>query len=307
MTRHGPYADEAPRPRTSHSSHTRSVRRTHGRACRTDRARQRWAAAPRNGSRRRHTSWRPHRATYAADARAAGRHPGAPRAAQRAGHRDRRHALGRPAVDAQRPTADPTQGPELRELVRAVPVVLPVPVQLHERAVHPQPPRLHPPRALRLRGVPRPAHDRHRPAGGGLPDSPGRQVPQRLRPADPPVGRALAAVRAAGMGPVVRRLRPPLGLRRPPLRRRDVLLLQAGPEHQRADPHVPRSLLHRRARRRGPPGDHRVQQGARAVVPVVDADRHRTTVSPGSPTTRCPRDGGTASSASGTRQDDRTG
>ena len=44
-----------------------------------------------------------------------------------------------------------------------------------------QPPRLQPRGAVRLRGVPRPAHDRHGAAEGGVPHRPGRQVPQRVR------------------------------------------------------------------------------------------------------------------------------
>ena len=194
-------------------------------------------------------------------------------ASQHVGHRDRRHALGRPAVDAERSAADPEQGSELRELVRAVPAVLPVPVELPERAVRAQPPRLHAPRALRLRGVQGPALDRHGPAGRGVPHRPGRQVPQRLRRAVPALGRVVAELPAAGMGPVVRRQRPPVGLRRPALRRGDVLLQPPGREHQRGDPVLPRPLLHRRRRRAGPRRDHRVQQESRAMVRVVDADR----------------------------------
>ena len=97
-----------------------------------------------------------------------------------------------------------------------------------ERPVHTQPPRLHPPRALRLHGVPGPALDRHGPAARGVPHGPGRQVPQRLRRAVPALGWELTALRAAGLGSVVRRLGPPVELRRSELRRRDVLLRPSG-------------------------------------------------------------------------------
>ena len=66
----------------------------------------------------------------------------------------------------QRAPADPGTRAQLRELLRAVPPLLPVPVELHERPVRAQPPRLHPPRPLRLHGLPRPAHHLHGAAGG---------------------------------------------------------------------------------------------------------------------------------------------
>ena len=70
---------------------------------------------------------------------------------------------------------------------------------------------------------------------------------------------------------------------------------------------VPEPLLHRRARRRGPSRHHRLRQVTLAVVPVVDADRPAPRSPRGSPTTRSPPDDATGSSASGTRPVGRTG
>ena len=173
--------------------------------------------------------------------------------------------------------------------------------------VRAQPRGLHPQRALRLRGVEGQAHPRHGAAGGGVPDRPGRQVRQRVRRAVPALRQAVAALHPAGVGPVVRRLRPPVELRRPELRRRDVLLRPPGRQHQRADPLLPRPLLHRRRRRAGARRDGRVPARPRRRGSCGGRRPHPTPGSRSSPTTRSRRARGTASSRSGTPRGAPTG
>ena len=76
---------------------------------------------------------------------------GAAATPERARDRGRRHALGRRAMDAQRPAATSAKGTDLRELVRAVPAVLPVPRQLPHGQIRPQPQGHEPRRAVRVR------------------------------------------------------------------------------------------------------------------------------------------------------------
>ena len=69
----------------------------------------------------------------------------------------------------------------VHELLLAEPALLPGAGVVPDRGVLPQPPRLHPRGALRLRSLRRPPDARHGPEPGRLPDRAGRQVPQRLR------------------------------------------------------------------------------------------------------------------------------
>ena len=92
-------------------------------------------------------------------------------ASEHAGHRDRRHALGRAQVHAQRAQADRGPRPDLRELVRAVPAVLPEPRLVPHRQVRPQPPRAQPRRPVRVPGLRRPDDARDR--------APGRRATRR--------------------------------------------------------------------------------------------------------------------------------
>ena len=165
------------------------------------------------------------------------------------------------------------RGPDLRELVRAVPAVLPVAGQLPHRPVRPQPPRLQPRGAVRLQVVPRPAHDRDGAAEGGLPDGPGRQVPQRVRrAADPRTGASSLHYVPPGWTDWMAGQRPPVALVGP-VPRRHLRLLQPDAERERRDQVVPRSLLDRRARCPDPQPDHQVRPWQGALVRVVDPGR----------------------------------
>ena len=211
-------------------------------------------------------------------------------------------------MDAQRAPVDQAARTDLRELVRAVPAVLPVAVELPERAVRPQPPRLHPPGALRLRGVPTTSTRSPRCCRG-------RATRRRL------VGKYLNGYGEQYLRSDKSSLHyvPPgwdqwyagsdhlWDFDDPNYGGGHVLLQQAGPEHQRDDPLLPRALLHRRARRAGTRRDRRVRARRGRRGSCGGRRPHLTTDSRESPTTRRPRGGGTASSASGTPPDVRTG
>ncbi|WP_278259512.1 hypothetical protein [Nocardioides convexus] len=156
---------------------------------------------------------------------------------------------------------------DLRELLLAVPAVLPGPGVVPAGAVRPQPPRVVARPALRLRRLRRLAHHRHLDARRGLPHRLHRQVPQPLR-AGPLQGdrRAVGPLRPQRLGRLACRGRAAGRLRHP----RQHLRLHGHPvQRERPDRQpLPRRLPERRDRRLLRRDGEAVREAAEAVLHV---------------------------------------
>ena len=157
------------------------------------------------------------------------------------------------------------------------PLCCPQPLELPDRGVRPQPPRLLHAEPLGIRRLPRPPHGGHRAAGAWLPDLADRQVPQRLRPAaDPWHAHLLVALRAAGLDDVDRRPRTTSGGPGTRFHGSTYNYFDLVQNINGRIVGLPGSVHDRRDGPRGPAGGLRLRLQAGALVRVVDAGRAPT-------------------------------